>query len=196
MKIFLDCDDTILDSSKCIIGLLNKKNGTNKTFDDLKDFQYRSIDKTLTTKTVLDIFESDEFWNSVQFNQDFLDNHQFLNDNFEIEIVSCGTKENLRKKEEFLKHLGYKFNGLLVDENLDLCKKRINMQNCIQIDDNISSLENTNATIKILLKNDREFAWNKTKANIENLYAVNNWNEIIEILVYTKNHPWFVEEVH
>lgn len=194
MKIFLDCDDTILESSKCIIRLLNKKNGIDKTFDDLKDFQYRSIDKTLTTKDVLGIFESDDFWKEVEYNQDFLDSVKFLKDNFEVNIVTCGTKANLYKKQMFLRNLGFNFAGLLVDESLNLCKSRINMQDSIQIDDNINSLENTNATIKILLKNYREFQWNKTKPNIKNLYVVNNWDEIIEILNYIKSNPWFIEE--
>lgn len=194
MKIFLDCDDTIIESSKCIIRLLNRRNGTNKTFDDLKDFQYRSIDKTLTTKDVLDIFESDDFWNEVEYSQSFFSYSKFLKDNFDVEIVSCGTRDNLQKKRAFLNELGFGFTGLLVDESLNLCKSRINMQSGIQIDDNINSLENTNATIKILLKNYREFTWNKTKANIKNLYVVNNWDEIIEILIYIKNNPWFIEE--
>ena len=59
VRIFLDCDDTIINSSECIIDLLNKKNGTNKTIRDLKDFHYHSIDKTLTDKDVINLIESD-----------------------------------------------------------------------------------------------------------------------------------------
>lgn len=193
MKIYLDCDDTIINSSKCIIEILNKKNGTNKTIDDLKDFNYRSIDKTLNTFSVLKLFESDEFWGNVQYNSDFLDYNEFLNDNFNIEIVSCGSKDNLSKKEKFLKSLEYKFNGVLINDDVNLCKKCINMQNGIQIDDNMSSMENTNAAIKILLKNEHDFPWNKPKSNIDNLYVAQNWKEIYQILEFFKKNPEFVK---
>lgn len=192
MKLYLDCDDTILNSSECIIEILNKKNGTHKTIRDLKDFNYRSIDKTLTDGDVLRLFEVDEFWENVKYNSGFLKCNSFLCDNFDVEIVSCGTKCNLEKKEKFLKSLGYKFNGVLIDQNVNLCKKCINMQNGIQIDDNMQSIRNTNAPIKILFQNDNNFTWNRVEPNVDNLYAVQTWDEIRQILEFFKKHPEFV----
>ena len=192
VRIFLDCDDTIIDSSKCIIDLLNKKNGTNKTIEDLRDFHYRSIDKTLTDAGVIELFESDGFWNTVRYNQEFLKYNRFLDNNFEVEIVSCGTKPNLEKKEKYLKDLGYRFTGVLIGDDMNLCKKCINMQGGIQIDDNMQSIENTNATIKILLQNGHNFPWNRVKPNIDNLYAVQTWEEIYQILEFFKKNPEFV----
>ena len=58
-KILLDCDDTIINSSKCIIDLLNKKNSSNKTIDDLSDFYYRSIDPNISSNDIIKLFESD-----------------------------------------------------------------------------------------------------------------------------------------
>lgn len=193
VKIFLDCDDTIMNSSECIIGLLNKKNGTNKTIKDLKDFHYRSIDKTLTDKDVIKLFESDEFWGSVDYNGDFLEIKDFIDSNFDVEVVSCGTKLNLEKKEKKLKSLGYKFTGVLIKNDSNLCKKCINMQGGIQIDDNMNSMENTNATIKILFQNGNDFTWNRPKPNIDNLYVVQTWKEIFQILEFLKKNPDFVK---
>lgn len=192
MKLYLDCDDTILDSSKCIIEILNKKNGTNKTIDDLKDFHYRSIDKTLVDVDAIKLFESDDFWDLVKYNSDFLNVKGFIDTNFDIEIVSCGTETNLKKKKEKLSSLGYNFTGILIQDDLNLCKGCINMQGGIQIDDNMSSIENTNAAIKILLKNGYDFPWNKPKSNIDNLYIVQNWKEICQILEFFKKNPEFV----
>ena len=58
------------------------------------------------------------------------------------------------------------------------------MSNSIQIDDVFEELEDTNANIKILLTNNRKFYWNKIKPNVENLYAVQNWEEISQILEF------------
>lgn len=194
MRIFLDCDDTIINSSECIIDLLNRKNGTNKTIKDLKDFHYRSIDKTLTDADVIRLFESNDFWGSVEYNSDFLDVKDFLDANFDIEIVSCGTEMNLKKKKEKLKPLGYKFTGILIKDDSNLCKRCINMQDGIQIDDNMESMENTNAAIKILFQNNNDFTWNKPKSNIDNLYVVQSWKEIFQILEFLKKNPDFVCE--
>lgn len=192
MKIFLDCDDTIMNSSECIIGLLNKKNGTNKTIKDLKDFHYRSIDKTLTDEDVIKLFESDEFWNSVDYNNSFLEIKDFIDSNFDVEVVSCGTELNLKKKKEKLKPLGYKFTGILIKDDSNLCKKCIDMQNGIQIDDNMSSMSNTNAAIKILFQNNNDFTWNKPKPNADNLYVVQTWKEIFRVLEFLKKNPEFI----
>ena len=120
MKIFLDCDDTIINSSECIINLLNKKNGTSKTIRDLKDFNYRSIDKTLTNEDVIKLFESDEFWNSVNYNNEFLSTKDFIDSNFDVTVVTCGTELNLKKKANKLSSLGYgtgnNFVGVLIKE--------------------------------------------------------------------------------
>lgn len=193
VRIFLDCDDTIINSSECIIDLLNKKNGTNKTIKDLKDFHYRSIDKTLTDEDVIKLFESDNFWGSVDYFDEFLEIKDFIDSNFKVEIVSCGTKLNLEKKKEKLKSLGYKFNGILIKDDLNLCKKCIDMQDGIQIDDNMSSIENTNAAVKILFQNNNNFTWNRPKLNIDNLYVVQTWKEICQILEFFKKNPEFVK---
>lgn len=192
VKVFLDCDDTIIDSSKCIINLLNKKNGTNKTIKDLKDFYYLSIDKTLTNNDVIELFESNDFWNTVHYSQEFLRYNRFLDNNFEIEIVSCGTRLNLEKKEKYLKDLGYKFTGVLIDNDMNLCKRHINMQGGIQIDDNIQSIENTNAAIKILFQGGNNFSWNRVKPNVDNLYVAQTWEEVYQILEFFKKNPEFV----
>lgn len=192
VKVFLDCDDTIIDSSKCIINLLNKKNGTNKTIKDLKDFHYLSIDKTLTSNDVIELFESDDFWNTVHYSQEFLRYNRFLDNNFEVEIVSCGTRLNLEKKEKYLKDLGYKFTGVLIDNDMNLCKRHINMQGGIQIDDNIQSIENTNAAIKILFQGGNNFPWNRVKPNVDNLYVAQTWEEVYQILEFFKKNPEFV----
>lgn len=193
MKIFLDCDDTIMNSSECIIDLLNKKNGTNKTIRDLKDFHYRSIDKMLTDEDVIRLFESDEFWDSVDYNNGFLEIKDFIDSNFDVEVVSCGTELNLKKKKEKLKPLGYKFTGILIKDDSNLCKKCIDMQNGIQIDDNMSSMSNTNAAIKILFQNNSDFTWNRPKPNADNLYVVQTWKQIFQILEFFKKYPDFVE---
>lgn len=193
-KIFLDCDDTILESSKCVINILNKKYNLHKTIEDLKDFNYRSIYGPINKKEVFDIFESEEFWKNVEINKLFKENIEILKNDFEIVFVSCGTDKNLNKKLKYLKkYFDFDFIGKRISaEDVNLKKNHIDMSNAIQIDDNPRSLNGTNAAIKIFLQNGRDVKGNDAPINEDNLYIVQNWSEILEILNFFKLHPEFV----
>ena len=66
MTIYLDFDNTIVESNKRIIDMLNKKYGTSKTEDDLFDYNYNSI-YPISEKEKLQMFESEEFYNGLEF---------------------------------------------------------------------------------------------------------------------------------
>ena len=69
IKVYIDADDTILDSSVAIIDILNKKNNTNKTIHDLRDWNYRDIDGTMNGDKILELYESEEFFNTVKIKE-------------------------------------------------------------------------------------------------------------------------------
>ena len=75
----------------------------------------------------------------------------------------------------------FKFIGLGLEES----KANINMSGAIQIDDNFSYLSNTNAKLKILVKNYHDRTYNNSFGNVDtldNLYNVNDLNDIWQIL--------------
>ena len=81
----------------------------------------------------------------------------------------------------------YEFIGLLPNSE----KHIVNMEGEIQIDDNLKNLVNTNAGLKILLKNNLETDYNtysKFKP-IDNLYEVNTLQEVYEIIAFILNNP-------
>ena len=202
ITLYIDADDTIMLSSVAVIDILNEKYNITpkKTIDDLKDWGYRSIYKHLSKEEMESIYESDEFYDKVKVNQDFLNfyksNHKF----FDFVIVTKGTAINIEKKQKFLKRIlgnGFDYIGMSFDINeTDLNKKfdksSVNMKHGIQIDDRTDSLAKTNAPIKILYRHNTDMMWNRNYDGINNLYAVNTWKEIIEILLFAKdNHFLF-----
>lgn len=197
LKIFLDCDDTLIDSSECIIEILNSKYGLNKKIDDLKDFEFKSIYKEMNSDKVFNLFESDDFWNSIKVKDGFNIDY-FKRKNLKPVVVSCGTKNNLNKKQKFIEdNFGFKFIGLeFTPEDFSLNKSGIDMAGGIQIDDNYSSLEGTNAAIKILIQNNRRFEWSIPKAGEDNLYVVQDWNDIYKILDFVIKYPEFIERCY
>ena len=204
IKLFLDADDTVLQSSETIISILNNKYNINppKSLNDLKDWGFRSIYKNLTRHDVGALFESDEFFDKVQISKTFANFYALNKDKFDVTIVTTGTRENLDKKKTYfekafgseMRYVGLPF---LKDEfgeyvwNYD--KSSVDMQYGIQIDDRIDALRDTNASLKILIKNG-DYHWNQAEyyANIPNLYVVHSWEEAIQIILFAyDNHSIF-----
>ena len=182
--IYLDFDNTIVESNKRVIDILNNRYNLSKTESDLNDYHFNSI-YPITVKEKLAIVESDEFYDNLKFKPGVL---EVLNKYFafyNIIIVSKGTKNNLLKKEKWIKsHLPFNFKFIgLKGQSLN---KKIDMKNSIQIDDNLKCLE-TNASLKILYKNFNEFPWQRPTGN-EECISVNTWEEIDDILNFYKNY--------
>lgn len=197
--IYLDCDDTILYSSEAVIRILNSRYGINKTIEDLTDWHYQSIVPEVTQREVLEIYDSEEFWNEVKFNEEFLKVFKKFKDDFDWIVLTRGKETNIRLKTAFInKSLGIPVHGLLINDSGDSCmsKKEVDMHKSVQIDDNMGCLEGTNAGMKILLRHGRNLSWNQPKPNEDNLYVVDSWKEIGEVLDFIKKAPSVVEECY
>lgn len=204
--VFLDIDDVILNSSEVVIEILNKRYNITppKDCSNIKDWGFKSIVRSLNIKEVEEIFESDEFWDNVKVSEDFLniwETHQ-LRTGYDWATVSVGTIDNLKKKEKFLStYMDFRMEDEKVDiedqynrpifygiELNDWCsgeveKNIIDMSNGIQIDDKYINL-NTNAKLKVLLKNYNETTFNQVPEQREDLYIINNLKEFKEILLF------------
>ena len=203
ITLYMDADDTILDSSKAIISILNQKYAISppKTVNDMMDWSYRSIYKHITPNEVQEIYSSDEFFEKVEVNKEFLRFYQQNREKFNIVVVTKGTKANIEKKKIYLESVfgdNFEYIGMVFKNDADgntimsYDKSSVNMRNGIQIDDRTDALEQTNANIKILLKNDKDRYWNRDYENIKNLYVANNWSDVIEILMFAySNHYIF-----
>ena len=73
IKLFIDADDTILESSKAFIEILNERFNISppKTYEDLKDWCYRSIYHFCTKDIINEIYDSDIFFEKVKINEIF-----------------------------------------------------------------------------------------------------------------------------
>lgn len=177
--IYLDFDNTMVESNKRIIEILNSKYHTSKTENDLKDYQFDSI-YPISEQEKLEMFESDEFYNGLEFKPQVLEVLNKYKDSYNFIIVSKGTPNNLVKKQNWIiSHLPYnlKFIGL---SGQTFKKDEIDMSDGIQIDDNFSCLK-TNAELKILYKSFNQFPWQQPDTDDEYI-AVNTWEEIDSIL--------------
>lgn len=199
ITIFLDADDTILESSKTVIAILNERYNITppKNITHMKEWNYRSICKHVTGKEVDEIYSSDEFFERVTINPDFLKIYERYKEKFNFCVVTKGTKQNLEKKRQYLKERlpDIVFTGIsfTTEDSTDFDKSKIDMSRGIQIDDRMDCL-NTNANCKILLKNNLNVPWNAYGGeDVGNLYIVNNWDEIERIFQFSQQFPDWIQ---
>ena len=195
IRLFIDADDTILESSKAFIDIVNRQDNINppKTYEELQDWRYQSLFPYMTTKRVAEIYDSEEFFNIVKVNPDFKSFYLKYENDFEWYIVTKGHKSNIEHKQKYFKKhfpkakvVGCRFDSK-EEQNFD--KSHIDMDYGIQIDDRTDCLIGSNANIKILFKNNRDFYWNRTDMTSEPLYIMNSWKEIIETLEFALKNP-------
>ena len=183
ITLYIDIDNTIINTAETFINKYCSEKEIKKDFYDLKDWNFRSIDRNINIKEFLKYIETKEFFDNVQFYDDFLRFYVKNADLFNFIFVTIGTETNLKLKKDFiLKSLptiqNVKYIGIQ-NEN----KKDIDMSNGIQIDDKYDNL-NTNAKLKILQKNYIDTTYNKVKEYREDLYIMQDWKQIGETLEF------------
>ncbi len=190
MTIFIDFDNTVVESNKRIIEMINDKYGLSKTEEDLKDYNFQSI-YPISVKEKIDMFESDSFYDNLDFKPGFENFIKNYASDFEIVFVSNGTTKNNKKKKEWLKTMlpyqnwNFDFIGI-GEDNSFLNKSRVDMSGAIQIDDCFDCLL-TNASIKVLYKDFNNFKWQQP-SKAEDYLMVNTWEEIGSILDFYKEY--------
>lgn len=185
--VYVDFDNTIVESNQKVIEILNDKYRLNKSEDDLEDYGYTSI-APITEEEKLGIFESDEFFSNLKFKSDFLKVLNKYDGKVKFIITTKGTAENLKKKEQWVKENipgNVSFVGIT---NNSLSKKQVDMTNGIQIDDCTAALD-TNADIKILYKDNHNFNWQSNYNNTD-ILVVNTWLEIDDILSFYSSYDY------
>lgn len=207
IPLVFDVDDVILNSCKAIVDILNntyelapkasEENNRDWNFTHLKRLVKEQKGIDLYDYHFLKLFETIDFWDTVEIKKEFLNllTNQEIRRNFHIIIASTGTEENLKMKEKFLySHLNMKdiyFLKLPFDlQQPKYDKKGINnfidLQKGIQIDDKYECLD-TNAKLKILLKNNKDTKYNYVSEIREDLYIINDLAELEELLMFIAN---------
>lgn len=189
IKLYIDIDDTIINTAETFINKYCKENNIDKDINDLKDWNFKSIDRKISKSEFLKYIETEEFFERIELDEIFLRFYIKYHDYYEWVFITKGTKKNRELKEKFLRESlptlkQVRYIGIKDEED----KNKYNMKNGIQIDDNYKNL-NTNARYKILIKNYLETDYNKIEAPSEDIYEMNNWNEIVESI------EWFRKEI-
>jgi 5'(3')-deoxyribonucleotidase len=196
INLFLDFDETLTQSIKQFVKVANKRFGTNKNYEELKKWNFEDLFPNITYENINDIFASDDFFVDLELIEDVETVMNKLKEQFNIYIATIGSEDNLRKKESWLKDnlkdIKYKFIGLLDNSSsIEYDKSSVDMTDSIFVDDRVDNLRSSNAKVKILFKNNKNYDWQQIDSN-EEIYIVNSWKEIYDMLSFFAEHREFI----
>ncbi len=181
-KIFLDFDDTMVDSSKVIVELLNRRFGTHEDVANLNTWNYTNLFPTIKGIEIEELFDSAEFFELLEWKEGAVD---FINKFHDIiTIVSKGNEMNLYRKELWIRETfpNIKFIGL----ESDVSKSSIDMGkgDCI-IDDCADNLLDVKAEHRIMFESFKHVEWNEKFYNYKYNKEPSNYHYFI---YYIKNY--------
>lgn len=194
-KLFLDFDNTIVNTTKAIVSLYNND---FKYYKDFKPVNWQEVNTydfeecTLASKEYIDTyFNQPRFFRQLEFvvqSKDYFENMllstqqylELLRELFDVTIVSLGYSPNLKGKIKWLenknldKQYGINFIGVNMKEYHD--KSHIDMSGGILVDDNAHMLETSNASTKICFG--ETHSWNDTWTGLR----AKDWKELTHML--------------
>lgn len=189
INLVIDVDDTITCSSKKVLEHLNVKYGMGYKEEDIYQYDFLDLFPKLTKDKLNEIFELDDFYTTCGVLDGSIEAiERFSNCSaYKVHICTIGTQQNLLNKYNWIIYnIKGDINIIGLTDVPD--KGNVNMANSIQIDDRYEDLIKTNAKVKILLTNGFDREYNKVKPNDE-IYVVDNWNQINEILSFCEQYP-------
>lgn len=194
MKLYIDFDNTIVNSSEVIVKMLNEKFGEDKDWEKLRRYDFKDLFPSCSYQEIEKYFESDRMFEEVELFPEAYETLCSFKDNFDkVSVVTIGTDINLEKKKRFIKdrfHFDIELIGIRNDGRSN--KGSVDMRDGVFIDDHIDCLHSSNAKVKILIKTSENAEWSKIEPN-DDIYVVSNWYEIYSILDFiTKNKEMYL----
>ena len=163
-KFFIDMDSTITDSVKAYCTTYNiiyQDHSNFKPADHTKLSQYNLKCICPLVEKPLDMFEQTLLFEHLEFiNNNTYEVLEKLSNKYELILVTIGTPSNLSQKSLWLeKNVPMIKNYVLLsNEGCKMNKSVVNMKGSIFVDDIVSNLESSNASIKVLFG--KLFEWN------------------------------------
>lgn len=194
MNLYIDFDNTIVNSSEVIVKMLNEKFGGNKDWKKLRRYDFKDLFPSCSYWEIERCFVSDKMFEEVELLPEVYETLNSFKDKFDkVSVVTIGTDINLEKKRVFVKDR-FPFDIELIGIKNDgrSNKGSVDMRDGVFIDDHIDCLHSSNAKVKILIKTSENAEWSKIEPN-DDIYVVSNWYEIYSILDFiTKNKEMYL----
>ena len=130
MKLFIDFDNTIANSSEVIVDMLNEHFDKNENFEKLRKYDFSDLFPECSYWDIEKFFNSDEMFERLKIFPNMIETVDAFKDFFdEISIVTIGTKYNLENKKRFLKENNLELTFYGIENNGRSDKSSVDMHN-------------------------------------------------------------------
>lgn len=194
-KLFVDFDNTIVDSIDAIVSLYNEDFKYYKNFKHVHSCNVTSYDfkeLTLATKDYIDgLWTQPRFFKRLKFIYEAKEALSILKRDYDIYIVTMGYFPNLVQKRMWIaENLPFVKDIICIDLYQYQDKSNVDMKNQTVLDDDSKMLRSTNAAIKIMFGDVCE--WNKDWDGMR----CYNWPEVISFLKNMEQSKEFIFKKH
>lgn len=163
-EIFVDFDETIVNSVLRVCEIYNEKFDSNVRWQDTKLWCMKDVCPLFEKGEINDIFSSDLFFKKLSFKEDMFEVLSELSKDYKITVVSIGTENNCQNKKKFIEDkLPFVSKSVLLPAekgNIIMDKSSVDMSGGIFIDDAEDNLFSSNADVKVLYQNLPNTEWN------------------------------------
>ena len=195
LKIFLDVDNTIINSTKAICEWYADKYDhaiklhaiTNPDWTKVKKWDFSDETPTIPERDIREAFDSDYFFDNVEFFDGAKEVLTKLTNDERFEIIFCsiGTVKNISNKMKFLEEHFPNTTQIMLRNGVKMDKSIVNMEKSVFVDDNQDNLFSSNAKYNVCFSydNDLDKDWNsKWKGLISE-----DWLDVLRLcdLVYS-----------
>lgn len=108
MYVYLDVDETLTNSIKAVLTVLNKRYNTNYKAYQVTTWNFTNLFPDMTNEEIEEIFNSDDFFKNLKFKpyaKKWLKQQHELNN---VTLVTHGSQINLQKKKKWFEQQGFK----------------------------------------------------------------------------------------
>lgn len=182
-RLILDFDGTVVDSIATIVALYNEDFRYCSDFVpvvpcDIDTYEFQEL-SLATTEYIKLLWNQPRFFERLQFIDNAREVLPILAEEYDIEIATLGSPQNLYGKEIWIKeNMPYVKAMHLIDMEQYKDKSHIDMSGAIFLDDNAEMLKTSNAEVKIAFGD--VYNWNKNWTR--NRYF--NWYEALAGLTF------------
>ena len=179
MRILLDCDNVICDTTRSVLDVHYEKTGERLSVDDIKTYYIENFVSPEYKDDFYTIFLDKRVWKGIQVLPHCVEVVERLhNAGHEIWIATSTEAANVHKKARFLQRT---FPFLNIRKCLITTPYKQILNADLLIDDCVDNV--INAQYKSILMT---YPWNANfdDASDENIYRVNNWLEVEPMIEY------------
>ena len=180
MKIGIDIDNVITNTTECVINYINKRLDLGLKLEDITEYWLEKVIPPQYGWIVNQAFSDSEMWKNVWLIDDAKRSiPEIIREGHKVYFVTSTTSDNFRKKIKFLQRELDLFPGYAERNTISIKNKQL-LQLDILVDDCLENLTGDRTYLSLCY----DYPWNRNFVDYseENFLRVFSWQDIYDII--------------